>query len=76
MPAFSKAPALLWAIFKLIRGKGHVAKNILRLGELVKIISRQQVFVPEQKVRAPTAGLTLPRLNANTTLEKVNSAAA
>ena len=52
MPAFSKAPALLWAIFKLIRGKGRVAKNILRLEELVNIISRQQVIVPEQKVRA------------------------
>ena len=52
MPAFSKAPALLWAIVKLIRGKGRVAKNILRLGELINIISRQQVIVPEQKVRA------------------------
>ena len=52
MPAFSKEPALLWAIFKLIRGKGRVAKTILRLGELVNIISRQQVIVPEQRVRA------------------------
>ena len=52
MPAFSKAPAILWNIFKLIRGKGRVAKNILRLRELVTIISKQKIIAPEQKVRA------------------------
>ena len=35
--------------FKL---QGRIAKNILRLRELVTVISKQQVIVPEQKLRA------------------------
>ena len=34
------------------KGLGRVAKNILRLGELVTIISKQFVIVPEQNVKS------------------------
>ena len=36
----------------LFKGLSRVAKNILRLRELVTIISKQQVIVPEQKVKS------------------------
>ena len=39
-------------LFTLNANPGRVAKNILRLRELATITSKQEVIVPEQKLRA------------------------
>ena len=39
-------------LFTLNANPGQVAKNVLRLRELATIISKQEVIVPEQKLRA------------------------
>ena len=42
----------LITLFTLNANLGRVAKNILRLRELATITSKQEVIVPEQKLRA------------------------